>query len=147
MNTFHKIMLIALTSLYGSAQLLACTFNFFNDTDAKILLIDAQEVVHTIAPNTQEEIIGAIDGDEIQIFELEQDSNRIRAKYSLFEQECAVDGEPITTIRFSSIKTTADNAWDSYVPSAYGVESIKAYRDVPFSIEGSTQKFSVLRIS
>ena len=146
MNTFHKIMFIALTTLYGSAQLLACTFIFFNDTDAKVLLIDAQEKEHMIAPNTQEEVVGAVEGNMIEISEFEQDSNRISAKYELYEEECAVDGESITTVRFSAIKDTTDGAWIITVPEQdESFEARKEYLMEPFSIEGSTMKFEVRR--
>ena len=139
-------MFIALTTLYGSAQLLACTFNFFNDTDARVLLIDAQQVVHMIAPNTQEEIVGAIGGNDIEISELEQSSYRTRAQYLLTELECTVDGKPIATVRFSDIKARTENAWLMYRFIQEERRFTKRYHRVPFSIAGSTQEFVALRV-
>ena len=149
-NTCNKIVLIALTTLYGSAQLLGSAFNFFNDTDAKILIIDSQRVTHMIAPNTKEEVFGAIDSNGMQIFELKQGLSRLGAQYVLFEEGYAVDGESLPTVPFSVIKIAADNAYSPICLSLFKGQvgrMIKQYRKVSFSIEGSTQKLTVLRIS
>lgn len=126
MNKFNKIILAGLAVFYSSAPVLACTFNFHNDTDSMVVLIDAHEEEHKIYPQKEKMVFGAVADVVIDIFELEKKSDLVANWYALTEDACA-EGEEIGTIRFSDIKATATE------------------NDVPtnFAIEGSAQEFTV----